>query len=378
MSGIHSVISSSDVRSVPGQVAVEAKNFDWGDWDQAITDAVVEPNAVMSNLKITRLHYLLAHAMRDVLGEDAGANFHTWAVWGSRKAGVTIRQEDRDQARRDGTVVGSVVGGLIGLFLGAFLYGGSSWSAVLAWGLFGGCCGGLTGRLIVHRSRQVASQLILHGNQTVLDDIGRQSARFIVTFRDAKEADPRQLERFLAGLRSGGSEADGQDLLRQSFSLYWQAKYTSDPKKKHETAYFANCLAVLHEHIRLQPDIKGSLPWIISKCVTQRLMQFDIGSTQLDVSHDVPSLTDLPYPPTLTKLYEPELVEFLHGANGWDKTSRRLARTAAEDWTNLRERMRYIVNLFRVLHLSPTVWQAPYSDECLKEISADRLPSELI
>src|SRR4029077_2990904 len=75
-------------------------------WERAIREAVDDPDPVLANLKITRCHYLLSRALGDVLGPDAGANFHSWAVWGSRKAGVTIRQEDLDQARRDGTAAG--------------------------------------------------------------------------------------------------------------------------------------------------------------------------------------------------------------------------------------------------------------------------------
>jgi len=52
---------------------------------------------------ITRLHFFLSTALREVVGPEAGANFHSWAVWGSRKAGVTIRQEDKDQASRETT-----------------------------------------------------------------------------------------------------------------------------------------------------------------------------------------------------------------------------------------------------------------------------------
>jgi hypothetical protein len=47
-------------------------------------------------------------------GTDAGANFHTWAVWGSRKAGVTIRQEDLGEALRNATVVAGIVGLIVG------------------------------------------------------------------------------------------------------------------------------------------------------------------------------------------------------------------------------------------------------------------------
>ncbi len=375
MPDIHAV-ASADETARPVPVALKPEHFDFACWTTLIQDALAEPSATLSNFKITRLHYLLANALRQTIGEEAGANFHTWAVWGSRKAGVTIRQEDRDQASRDGTMVGGIVGAIVGLGIGALLHGWIAWYAIFAWTLVGGICGGLTGRLIILRSRRVAAQLILHGNRIVLDDIGRQSARFIATFRDAREPDAKQLERFLADFRPGHSEADGQDLLKQAFALYWRAKYAADVKEKHEAAYFANCLAVLHEHYRLQPYIKGSLPWIISKCVTQRLMQFDIGPVRLAVSHDVPSLAELPFPSTLMDLRDRDLVEFLHGPNGWDKAGIALAGTAAQDWTQIRERMRYIVNLFRVLHVSPTVWEPPFSDEFLQDIADGRIPSE--
>lgn len=368
-------ITSADETARPHPPASKAEHFDIDRWTTEIQNAVADPSGTLSNLKITLLHYRLAHALRQVIGEEAGANFHSWAVWGSRKAGVTIRQEDRDQASRDGTLVGGLVGALVGLGVAALLHGWIAWHVVFAWVLFGGLCGGLAGRLIILRSRRVAAQLILRGNRIVLDDIGRQSARFLATFRDAKEPDPKQLEQFLADLRPGPSEVDGQDLLKQAFALYWRARYAADVKEKQEAAYFANCLAVLHEHYRLQPYIKGSLPWIITKCVTQRLMQFDIGPVRLAVSHDVPSLAGMPFPPMLMDIRDSALTEFLHGPAGWDSAGPPLVGTAARDWTQIRERMRYIVNLFRVLHVSPTVWDPPFAEEWLQVIADGKIPS---
>ena len=53
----------------------------------------------LCNLRVTVGHYDLSLALRDALGADTGANFHTWAVWGSKKAGTTIRREDFTGAR---------------------------------------------------------------------------------------------------------------------------------------------------------------------------------------------------------------------------------------------------------------------------------------
>ena len=50
------------------------------------------PDPASSNRQITKLHYLLSGALADALGRGGGPNFHTWAVWGSRKAGVIIER----------------------------------------------------------------------------------------------------------------------------------------------------------------------------------------------------------------------------------------------------------------------------------------------
>jgi hypothetical protein len=59
--------------------------------------------------------------MREVLEAEAGANFHTWAVWGSRKAGVTIRHEGLDRALREVTILALCAGLLTGFLLGLAL-----------------------------------------------------------------------------------------------------------------------------------------------------------------------------------------------------------------------------------------------------------------
>ena len=78
-------------------------------------------------------------------------------------------------------------------------------------------------------------------------------------FHDKNEEDLKALDTFLAKLQPGETATGGQELLRKAFTNYYRARYTGDQKLKHEAAYFANCLAVLHEHIRLEPYIKKSI-----------------------------------------------------------------------------------------------------------------------
>lgn len=345
------------------------------DWNALISEAIETADPVLSNLRITRVHYLLSCALQEVIGPDAGANFHTWAVWGSRKAGITIRQEDRDQASRDATIVAGIVGGLVGVGVGWFFAWLASWSlawSIVSWVLSGVAVGGASGYLLAGYTRTEASRLILEGNRIVLDDIGRATARYLACVSRVNNS---ALDDFLAGFRKGPTEQGGQDLLRTAFEQYEKSRRSSEAKVRHESNYFANCLAVLHEHIRLQPYISRSLPFLIRRCVTERLMTYSVGQQMLSVHEDVPPLSDVSFPPTLTSLDSAELREFLEGHQGWDRGRGSLANTRAKDWTRIRERMGYIVNLFRTRHLQPDLAMSPYSGEQMEQIAAGEFPS---
>lgn len=341
-------------------MSMPVEYFDTAFWEREIRDAVETLDPALSNRKITLVHYRLSQVLQTVIGTEAGANFHTWAVWGSRKAGVTIRQEDLGQAIHNATVVSGIVGFIVGLAVSliskALWLTNLHWSIIALSALFGMLCGGAVGRQIAIYSRREAARLILTGNRIVLEDIGKQTARFVALFQDKNEEEADSLQEFLAELRPGETASGGQDLLRQAFTQYYIARYATDLKLKHEAAYFANCLAVYHEHIRLEPYIKKSMPFIIRKCATKRLMQFDVGTVCLTVSEEVPALDGVPFPETLRHLSNQELTDFLNGENEWSSGS---ASGPARDWTNINERMRYIFRLFRAMHLERSVFDKP-------------------
>jgi hypothetical protein len=298
-------------------------------WIGKIEDACAEPDPALSNRRITELHYELSEALADRLGREAGPNFHSWAVWGSRKAGVTIRQEDLDSAIRNATwtagMVGCVIGAATGLALGRLLH----WSPDFMTGAMGAVVGSLTGawtgRQIAIWSRGKAAQLILKGNQTVLQDIGKQSARFLELLENGAVSGER--EAFFAGLRAGPTEQQGQDRLAEAFRSYLDAFDSKDLEAKRAAMIAGNCAIVYHEHIRLEPYIRGSMPWIIRRCVTQRWMTYEIGERELAVGEDLPGVS---------------------------------AGTAARDWARIEERMRYVFALFRSFHDAPEVFSAPF------------------
>lgn len=345
-------------------------------WNSLISDSVETSDPIQSNFKITRVHFLLSRALADAVGAEAGANFHSWAVWGSRKAGITIRQEDKDQASRDATIVAGMVGGLVGIGAGWFCAAVSQWPlgiSIAVWVIVGVVTGGYCGFLLAGYTRREASRLILEGNRIVLDDIGRETARYLRFVAEA-QSNAVDFDKFLEKFGKGPTDQNGQDLLRQAFQQYETARQSDDPKVMHECNYFANCLAVLHEHIRLQPYISKSLPFLIRKCVTQRLMTYSVGEKLLSVHDDVPPLDFVAFPETLALIDSPPLEEFLNGTDGWDPGKGTLQNTRAKDWTKIRERMGYIVNLFRTRHLDDNVVAPPYSASQLESIAAGGLP----
>lgn len=350
------------------------KPWDLASWNRLIAEAAHEPNPTLSNLKVTRAHYLLSLALREIVGPEGGANFHTWAVWGSRKAGTTVRAEGLERALREVTILALSMGLMAGFLSGTIL---RSWLPEwLAPGLsvVGALGGAWTGRRWLLSGRRHAAELMLEGNRTVLEDIGSQTARFVAWFADADGGDAASFARFLDGFRPGKTEMGGQDLLRRAFTHYYRAAWSKDSHNKQQASYFANCLAILHEHIRLQRYIVGALPWIVRRCVTFRMMRYEVGPLRITVGDDVPSLAGLEYPESLRTLTDPELLAFLFGPEGLDRDGNTLARTRTRDWTRLEQRMRYIVNLFRALHLHPDVIAAPYTTEQFEQIGDSRVP----
>lgn len=311
-------------------------------WMDAIRDARGEPAHVLANLKITRLHHALSEALARVLSPAVGPNFHTWAVWGSRKAGATIRQEDLDTAIRDATHVAGIVGGAVGAATGVlardWIGAGPPALGAAVGGAAGTLCGGMAGRAIAVWSRGAASRLVLEGNRTVLEDIGAQTARFIETFAGPRGGD---LEGFLAGLRPGPTESGGQGRLAAAFRHYHAAREAGDPAARRQAMVAANQQIVYHEHVRLEPYIRGAMPFIVRRCATQRLMTFEVGPRVLTVGEDVPG-----------------------GNRG----------TAARDWADIQDRMRYVFALFDEFHDDPVVFSPPFPEEEAAEIAAGRLP----
>jgi hypothetical protein len=216
--------------------------------------------------------------------------------------------------------------------------------------------------------------LVLAGNRTVLEDIGLQTVRFLTWLPGTAAAQPAAIASFLDELRPGPVGESNQELLRQAFSQYYLAYCATSTAEKQRATYLGNCFAVWHEHVRLEPYIQGAMPLIIRRCVTGRLLQFDIGTHRLAVAHDVPA----PVQPLETDsgpAAQAALALLRLGSGTAQAGGPAVARTAARDWARIQERMRYIFALFRAFHADPQVFTMPYSAGQLAALAAGQRPT---
>jgi hypothetical protein len=350
-----------ELAEAPGQWTDQ----DW--WRTRIDEAVEASDPVLSNLRITLVHQQLSLAVRQLIGHSGGANFHTWAVWGSKTAGRTIRREDLPVPMR--------------MVMPAAALGGAGAAAMMRLGrgpgrarghaiaVAGGACLGAEAGHGVGRLADRAAQSIFGGNATVLDDIGRQSARFL-----SAVGGDEAFAAFEAQLRPGPPEAGGQDLLRGAYRHYRAAARAADPDRRDELMLYANLLAILHEHRRLEPYIDSSLPKPLRRLVTARLLGFSVGHESMRVSENVVPDHGIAFPATLATIEDRDLAALLDGPGGLDRTPDSLAGSAAADWTNLSDRMNFICDLFRTRQLDPELFDPPYTEAQRAAIEAGQVP----
>jgi hypothetical protein len=363
--------------SIP--IAAPPRRDYWADrgwWDALIGMAITPTDPPLCNLRITLAHYELSLALRAVLGMDSGANFHTWAVWGSKKAGSTIRQADLPWLVPVSALLGGVLGGSLGAIGLRGVAPTSGPGPRLAGALSSAALGGGGLAAWAHYALNTASRAILGGNITVLDDIGHATAHYVAALLGQPGPAPARLQRFLDSLRPGPATRGGQDLLKEAFTHYDQARLAPTLAAKHEQMLLGNLKAILHEHLRLQPYIAGAMPRLTRRLITSRLLNYQLGAVRLSVYHDVPAPVGAPpgFPATLAHLANPDLLCFLDGAHGWDRTPDSLAGSAATDWTDIRDRMNYICDLFRAHHCDASLFATPYNAAQCADVAVGRIP----
>jgi len=350
-------------------------------------------NRVIRNLEITECYWHLSQAMRARTGP--GANWCTFATWASRQAGSSIRGEDLLASFR--RRLGEKARLLAPLQ--------SINRVLLRKGMFEP--DSRLGRAVagIHTpfdAFERASEAVAQGNLKVFDEIGREFARFMATVPADAQPDSDAVAAFVAGLRAGAAP-DGQDQLKEAFTYYQQQRHEPDPRARAALLLLANLKIGLHEQTRLQPQIAAALdapletaedlgsgvlqvlfpaskawPGIVRRptAAATAWVAGSLRETAVQVSREVITasmmvlaLPDMvlslgrdlvaPVPPAFRGLRHPSL-ERLVGE--FDPCPAGGTACGAQDWSDLRQRMHYIVHLFRAYAEDGSLFSRPFTD----------------
>jgi hypothetical protein len=367
-------------------------------------------NSVLRNLQITQCYAELSAAMRARTG--AAADWCTFAMWASRQAGSTIRGED---------------------FLDALhrTLGRKSWilaplGSISRWLLRKGLFQPDTrlGRAVaeIHTpfdAFERASKEVAIGNLKVFAEIGHQFARFMATVPVDATEDAAEFLAFAAGLRPG-PPPDGQAYLREAFMHYQHQRHEPDAGTRAAWILLANLKIGLHEQTRLQPQITAAVDapivtaeelgarvlavlipsskrwpriahdplakvigWLAARIrresiavtreiVTQALMVLTIpldsdGSyTMLALANGLDAVV-----PALLRGAHPFLDSFV---KTYDPCPPGGTHCGATDWCDLRQRMHYIVHLFRAYAETASLFVPPFTPEQVASFRAEIVP----
>jgi hypothetical protein len=351
-------------------------------------------NPGLRNLQITQRYHELALGLRDV-GMADDATWCAFAVWASKTAGASIRGDElpsviRNLLEHDQATADS---------LHQFNSGLEKWLVTR-----------LEHSHLLEVSRTVNSQVsaaIAEGNVHVFREL---APLFTVLVEDAPQSGGKgSATRLAAAIAKLQKEGVDTRRIEPAFEHYQNALTT--PGDRPTLILAGNIQAVAHEQERLQPYITQALDAAIKDTfvemvdrviidhvptagarhildtavaevgaviervwqtgLTIMMMRLDTATEKLDLHHDVPGLPDGLFPSTLTNLDGSPAA----GPYGeWDTTEGKGTPTGAEDWAELKERMNYIVTLFRSRQRQAALFNPPFTDAQLDVLAQGTLP----
>jgi hypothetical protein len=361
-------------------------------------------NPVIRNLEITHCYSRLAAELTQRTG---GANWCTFATWASRQAGRTVRGEDLldhlgDRLAERRWLLHPIA---------------TLWRRLLRRGLFQRetRIGRLTAELHTpFEAFERASDAVARGNLRVFEEIGLEFARYLNECLSDTPVEASQVRRFLDRLRPG-DPPEGQRYLRQAFMHYERVRVEGKPKARAELAVLANLEIALHEQTRLQPEIREALdaaharkkdlgpralealfpsaersrpivraPAAAAVGVVAAGLQRTASRVAREAIIDALLVLRLPtrvlalgshladaYPDVLDEPADAELTEFL---TRFEPVAPAPDDCGARDWSDLHQRMHYIVHLFRAFHLKEDLSRPPFTPKQVKRFSRGVVP----
>jgi hypothetical protein len=352
---------------------------------------------VIRNLNITQGYYELSQAMSKYI--DGNPNWCTFAVWASKQAGQSIRKEDLNRTFENHFHNSpEVILFVKGLSEHANVI--KKLPEVKAISNF------ILKVLNPDAAFDHSADAVATGNRIVFSEIGGEFARFLSVFRSEQDFTEENILKFCSAFKPG-NPPDGQQMLKDAFTSYFEARKQTDEKLKAEMILYSNLLIGYHEQTRLQRQIVEALNaaftnedelksnllrellpgfWLriryyISKLL-QRKMPFDEAIDQLlelvklkmrEVITDCMMTLYIPtdellklgedlkrkFPQRLEHISTTTLKELL---NKIDPTPDSLKESGAKDWGDLRDRIHFIADLFRGYFEHQPLYSQPFTD----------------
>ena len=217
----------------------------------------------------------------------------------------------------------------------------------------------------------------------------------------------------------------GQTMLREAFTTFYDALHESDPRVRAQQILLANAKSGYHEQTRLQayiakaldaptdvllqvtrpgvqmapPPYARTLSAIVRRLATEVMMTVRVPGQLLYLGTDLPPPPGLPlWPPFLERFDDPDLIalteelkvydtreaglDLFDRLEAWLKSV--LARfglarpevqgSAAEDWSRLGDRMRFIFEMFRSRQQDARLMAPPFKESQLMMMLDNRMP----
>jgi len=353
---------------------------------------------VIRNLNITQSYFELSQPMSKYT--DGNPNWCTFAVWASKQAGQSIRKEDLsrtfEQLFHNSPEITLLLNTL------------SQHSDVIKNLPEVKAISGFALKVInPNTAFDHSADAVATGNRIVFSEIGGEFARFLSIFRSEQNFTEENISNFCSAFKPG-DPPDGQQMLNDAFTSYFEARKQTDAKVKAEMILYSNLLIGYHEQTRLQPQIvqalnaaftnedelrsrflKELLPgfWLriryyITKLL-QRKMPLDEAIDQLlnlakqkmrEVITDCMMTLRIPtsemlklgedlrrkFPQRLEHISSTILKELLDKI---DPTPDSIKESGAKDWGDLSDRIHFIADLFRTYFEHQPINNQPFTDE---------------
>ena len=378
--------------------------------DEEILRITGIPDRVVRNLNITQCYYELSQAMKGLTGLHP--NWCTFAVWASKQAGQSIRKEDLvrtfEYYFRHSPEIIFILENITRYLetLNKFPEVKTIRELILK----------IFDTDAIFEKTAVA---IAIGNRKVFEEIGKEFARFLTEFQSESDFTAENIARYCGTLKSG-APPEGQELLNDAFTAYYEAWSLKDSKAKCEMIHYANLLIGFHEQTRLQPEIiealnaplgevdklrgeiiKELLPgfWIQIRYFLARLFHIKLPLneildkiidlikrqvreviTRFMMSLYIPGSVVLRlgsnltkgFPMNLQQITNPKLLELLVRI---DPTPDSLEESGANDWGNLFDRIHFIADYFRCYYEHQPLFNTPFTAYQVALMKAGEKPS---